>query len=129
MSRVLVLKFLRGIKANIPILNIGEPYFETDTNSLIIGTDAQIDTPVYNVSGIRQQNPHIVAGRATVPSNGTLVVTLTGSAIFTSATSFICVAVDMTAKNRSPQATQNSGSQITFVANASDMIQFIMIGN
>jgi hypothetical protein len=116
----------------MPVLAIGEFYLATDTNELYTGAtpgNIPVGVPIFNAAGTRRGTPHIVADKVTIGGGGTSTVTLVGSAAFTSAASYICVGVDVSAKNRSPQITQVSGSQITFTANAGDTIQFICIGN
>lgn len=131
MARNFGLRILRGLKANLPSLFQGELSATTDTNELYVGTstgNVRLTLPVYNSSGTPQTNSHIVIDKVTIPGGGMATVSLTGPAAFTSSTSYICTAVDITAKNRSPQISQVSGSQITFTDNAGDVIQYHCIG-
>jgi hypothetical protein len=132
MSRNILLQHLRGLKANIPVLAVAETYLTTDTSELFIGTaggNVPIGMPVFNAAGVRKNTPHIVVDTVTLNGSGIATVTLFGGSIFTSATSYICVAGDISAKNRAPMITQTSGSQLTFTGNAGDVIHFICIGN
>lgn len=131
MARNVNIQHLRGVAVNIPSLAVGELYIATDTKEVFVGTGAgnfPLSLRVYNAAGVRQINPHVVADKATIGAGGTVVVMLSGASAFTSATSYICVSVDITAKNRSPQITQTSGTSITFTGNAGDVIQFICVG-
>lgn len=114
----------------MPVLAVGELYLTTDTNELYCGATSgniPVGLPVFNALGTRQSTPHIVVGVVTI--GGSVTVTLAGSAAFTSATSYICTASDITTKNRSPQIAQMSGASIIFTANVGDTVQYHCIGN
>jgi hypothetical protein len=82
---------------------------------------------VYQSDGTQVSNPHTVIGRVT--STGTSVtVTLTGSAAFTSSTSYQCVASNN--HTGSFTVTYVSGSQFTIGAIGwSDTMAYICTGN
>lgn len=131
MSRNIGFHILRGIKANMPTLFLGEEYFCTDTHDLFIGTasgNVRLTIPTYNPAGALLGNIHIVVGTVTLPGSGVITITLVDGATFTSATSYRCVVSDSTNK-RVPQVTQVSGSSITFSGSGGDAINFICIGN
>lgn len=115
----------------MPALLTGEVAFTTDTNDLYVGNsgNVRLTHPVLNAAGVQKANVHMVADKVTIPSGGSITVTLSGSAVFTSATSYICLASDITVKNRACQIIQVSGTQITFIANVGDVIQYFCIGN
>ena len=132
MARNVQLQVVRGIKAHIPALAVGELYLATDTFDVFVGTSSgnlPIGHSVYNAAGVKQSSPHVVVDTVTLSGAGTATVTLVDGAAFTSATSYICLADDITAKNRSPQITQTSGTSITFTGNAGDVVHFICIGS
>jgi len=86
-----------------------------------------VAAPVYNAAGTLQNAVHVVQDTVTLVG-GTATITLTGSAAFTSATSYTCTANDQTAANP-VKVTQTSGSSITFDGTGTDVIRFIAIGN
>lgn len=107
-----------------------------NTADLALGVDASdrltfngntVAAPVYNAAGTRQNAAHIVQDTVTLVS-GTKTVTLSGSAAFTSATSYSCVAVDETAA-AAVKVTQTSGTSITFTGTGTDVVRFIAVGN
>jgi hypothetical protein len=63
---------------------------------------------VYDASGTSQTNAHTVEGTAATNVSGNGSVTFTGSAAFTSATSYVCI---LTAESTGPSATNG-----TFIA-------------
>lgn len=81
----------------------------------------------YSANGTQQTSAHIVQDTATLAA-GTVTVTLTGSAIFTNATSYTCIAEDETAI-AATKCLQNSGSSITITGTGTDMVRFILVGN
>jgi hypothetical protein len=83
--------------------------------------------PVYSSNGTQQITPHIVQDTVTL-LGGTAVVGLTGAAVFTSASSYSCVAQDDTGQN-AVQVTQTSGSSITFTGTGTHVIRYICVGN
>jgi hypothetical protein len=65
---------------------------------------------------------------ASVGTAGT-TVTLTGSAVFTSATSYVCTATNRDS-SVAVRVNQVSGTQITlYVATATDNVNYVCIGN
>lgn len=130
MSRNVALSVLRGVKANIPALNIGELYLATDENQMYIGTalgNTLITLSVYTPAGIRQF-PHVVQGSVTTTSKSVpITVTLAGAAAFTNSSSYI-VLIQSNAGHVT--ITQISGSQVSFLTGAiGDVINFMMIGS
>ncbi len=85
-----------------------------------------VQAPIYNSTGTIQNIAHIVQDTVTL-SGGTATVTLTGSAVFSSASSYTCVAIDETGTN-AVKVTQTSGSSITFTGTGTDVIRYICIG-
>ena len=131
MGRNVGLQILRGVKANVPTLEVGESYLSTDTNEVLVGTASGnhlMGIPVFNAAGTRTNLPHIVADKATLAAGGTVVITLTGSAAYTSATSYVVAAVDTTA-NHSVLITQTSGTSFTITGTGSNVINFICVGS
>ena len=82
--------------------------------------------PVYNSGGTVQATPHSVIGRFTATGT-TAAVTLTGSAVFTSSTSYQCVATDDNTGSVGLTYTDGSHFTVTAVAN-NDVISVICMG-
>lgn len=80
----------------------------------------------YNHSGSQQFNVHIVGDSVTL-SSGTAGVTLSGSAGFTFATTFVCAATDQTSTS-AVRVINNSGTSITFDGSSSDVIGYLCVG-
>jgi hypothetical protein len=80
----------------------------------------------YNHSGTQQSNTHIVVDTVQL-SSGTVTVTLTVPAAFTSASTFACTGTDNTATD-AVRATNLSGSSVTFKGNGSDVIGYLCVG-
>jgi hypothetical protein len=90
--------------------------------------------PIYNTGGVLQASQHVVTGRFTMPNtNGPRTVSLTGSAIFASASSYLCVAQDYTTGNGQVKVVNLSGTaftlQTTGAAARKDVIGFTCIGS
>jgi len=83
-------------------------------------------TWIYNTSGVEQIGEHIVIGTATL-SAGTVTVTLSGKAVFTSTTSYSCGVSDMTTINATG-LIRNSGSSFTLNGVLTDVIGFVCVG-
>jgi hypothetical protein len=87
--------------------------------------------PLYNASGTLQTSAHTVIGTATVSSNVT--VTLSGSAVFTSASSYACTYSPESSTNGFVPITYTSGS--AFVINGDTLsgfngtVRYICTGN
>ncbi len=106
--------------------NDGDIYLVPDSSNRLTFNGNSVSAPLYNAAGTIQQNAHIVQDTVTL-SGGTATVTLTGSAVFTNATSYTCIAMDDTGAN-AVKVTQTSGSSITFTGTGSDVIRYICIG-
>ena len=100
-------------------------------NGKFIEAGAHIDGTsvpgVFNAAGTQQTAAHIVQDTVTLVG-GTATVTLSGSAAFSSATSYSCVAIDETSA-AAVKVTQTSGTSITFTGTGTDVIRFIAVGN
>lgn len=92
------------------------------------GTGATIaDVPVvYNHSGTFQNLAHTVIDACTLGTS--CAVTLTGSSVFSSSSSYKCSAIDTTAAN-AVKITYTSGSQFTLTGTGTDVLNYICIGN
>ena len=130
MSRNVQLQIIRGVKANMPTLAVGEMYWATDVLQMYAGTTGGNKLvgplPVYNAAGTLQLGPHVVIDTVTIGGGGTTTITLTQG--FTSATSYRTVTQCTSAKH-SCQVTQNSGTSITFSGAGGDVYQYVCIGN
>src|SRR5882757_133245 len=82
---------------------------------------------VYNHSGTQQIAPHIIIDSGALVA-GTLTVTLTGSAVYTNSTSYVCTADDSTGIN-GMDVTYASGSSVTFNGTGTDSFRYMCIGN
>lgn len=87
-------------------------------------------TPVFTAAGVAVGTAHVTQGTTTTTTN-TATVTFTNGAVFTSATSYVCAAVDTSSTN-GVQVTQNSGSSVTFTsqgAPANHVVNYHCTGN
>ncbi len=81
---------------------------------------------VANVSGMPQSGAHWVFGSCRLGTNCS--VTLSGSAVFRSASSYVCTAVDQT--SASPvRVAQTSGDAFVITGAAGDMVGYTCVGN
>ena len=96
------------------------------TTSFSVVPPANGGFPVYNPGGTLQtaSTLHAVFGTCTLGTNCT--VTLTGSAAFTSATSYGCGASDFTGAN-AVKIVQAAGS-LTITGTGTDVIQYVCVG-
>jgi hypothetical protein len=83
--------------------------------------------PLLDVTGAAQASAHAVTGSGTLTS-GTLAVTLSGVAVYTSASSYVCSPDDSSGVN-GIEVTYTSGTSVTFTGTAGDSIRFSCIGN
>jgi hypothetical protein len=86
-----------------------------------------VSNPVYNHSGAIQTTPHTVIDSGTL-AGGTLTVTFTGSAVYTSLSSYVCVPIDTTALNPM-DVTYTSGSVVVFNGTGTDTFRYVCTGN
>lgn len=91
-----------------------------------------LDRPVsplrsYFADGSEWGIAHVVTGAETL-SGGTATVTLVGEAAFTDATSYICVANDITAANP-VKVARISGTQFTLTGTGTDVITYMCYGS
>jgi hypothetical protein len=82
--------------------------------------------PLYSTSGTAVNSPHMVQGTATL-SSGAATVTFSGSAAYSSSTSYICTANDTTSAS-AIKVSQGSGTSITLTGTGSDAAQFLCAG-
>lgn len=80
----------------------------------------------YNHSGTQQTSTHLVVDSCTLGTD--CAITLAGSAVYTSSTSYSCVAQDSTATNATAVA-QASGSSVTITGTGVDVIRYACVGN
>ena len=96
------------------------PAFVADFTSIAIG-------PIYNHAGTFQNvSPHFVSDTCTLGTS--CAVTLTGNAVFTSSSTYSCVAQDDTGANATA-ISYSSGSAFTITGTGSDVIRYICVGN
>jgi hypothetical protein len=82
---------------------------------------------VYNNAGTQQVNQHCVAGLISLVA-GAATLTLSGDAVFSSGSSYVCTANDQSAANP-VRVQQVSGTQIDFTGTGTDAIRYFCIGN
>ena len=90
--------------------------------------------PIYNASGTLQTSQHVVNGTFTMPnSNGPSTVTLSGSAAFSSASSYVCTVADYTTANGQAKLVRTSGTAFTLQTSGAgaknDVIGYICLGS
>jgi Collagen triple helix repeat (20 copies) len=90
--------------------------------------------PIYNTSGTLKTSQHVVTGTFTMQNtNGPSSVTLTGSAVFTSASTYFCAINDATTAGAQAKLVNTSGTAFTLAtvgASAkNDVISFICVGS
>jgi hypothetical protein len=90
--------------------------------------------PIYNTAGTLQASQHAVTGTFTMPNtNGPSTVTLTASAAFTSAVSYVCSINDSTTAGAQAKLVTTTGTAFTLAtvgASAkNDVISFICFGS
>lgn len=83
--------------------------------------------PLYSTTGTGVNAPHMVQGSVALAA-GTATVTLSGSAVYTSSSSYTCTANDATGAN-AVKVGQTSGTSITFTGTSTDTIQFVCAGS
>ena len=116
---------LNGATSGTSIIQAPSTAGATSTLPTLAGT---LLAGVFNAAGTTATGkPHIVTDTATL-SGGTVTVTLSGSAVFTSATTFSCTANDDTGLNP-VKVVNNSGSSVTFTGTTTDVIRYICAGN
>jgi hypothetical protein len=81
----------------------------------------------YNHSGTQQTGVHVVVDRCTLGTN-CAAITLTGSAVYTSSSSYNCTGNDETGAN-SVNWSAASGTTFTFTGTGTDAIAYICVGN
>lgn len=120
-------------------------FSDTITSSLATGTPpltVTSTTPVahltavpttYNAAGAQQTNLHIVedSGTLTSSSPSTVTITLTGSAAFTSSSSYNCSVTNKTTQANPLKITYTDGSHfvVTGPNTVTDSFSFVCVGN
>jgi hypothetical protein len=83
--------------------------------------------PMTSTTGSNVTGPHMVQGSIAL-SSGAATVTLSGSAVFTSSSSYTCTANDVTSA-AAVKVTQSSGTSLALAGTGTDTIQFLCAGN
>jgi len=86
---------------------------------------------VYTTTGTLQSGSHIVVGSGATNPGGNLNVSLTGSAAFTSGTSYWCIATYQgnSTGTASPSIHAATATGFTIKADGSKTLSFICVGN
>lgn len=82
MARNVQVQVIRGILANIPALADGEFYFATDEFQLYVGFGGD-NLPIGGPMAVSIQDPVTTANKLTVASDGSIAVSLAGTALKT----------------------------------------------
>jgi len=90
----------------------------TDTRNLV--------QAVYNHSGTAQLSTHVVIDTCTLGTSCS--VTLTGSSVYTSSSSYYCMAIDSTAA-AAIKFVPSSGSAFALTGTGTDVLSYICVGN
>jgi hypothetical protein len=91
------------------------------------GVWRQVTFPLYSTTGTLQTAHHIVMGKASLVG-GTVTVTLSGKAVFSSSSSYVCSLADSTGLNLTA-VSYVSGSQFTITGVLTDQVSFVCVGN
>lgn len=81
---------------------------------------------LYNHSGTQQTVAHIIRDRCTLGTD--CAITLTGSAVFTSSSTYDCTVADRTGAN-AVQFNPTSGSAFTLTGTGTDTLSYVCVGN
>jgi len=84
--------------------------------------------PVYNITGTQQNPLHAVFGSATL-SGGAATVTLSGSAVFTSNSTYKCFSEDNSGTVASTSITLTSGTAFSLKGTTTNTVSYFCIGN
>ena len=87
---------------------------------------------VYDASGTKLSSAHTVSQQATLGGGGSVTQTFSGSAAFSSATSYDCVARDITASGTTISVTYTSGTSITLsggILSGGNSVHYACVGN
>ena len=117
LGNVLAFKASTAQASDLPIYS---PLFPEDLQPIAVG-------PIYNANGLFQNAlPHTVADSCVLGTS--CAVTLVGSAIYTSSSSYHCMAQDSTGIH--PTAVSySSGSAFTITGTGTDTIHYICVGD
>lgn len=85
-------------------------------------------TPLYNISGSVQSNPHAVIGSVAL-SLGTATVTLSGSSAYSSTSSYVCSGSDTSGTVLAVSTQNQSASSFKLFGTMSNTVTFSCIGN
>lgn len=104
----------------------------TGTPPIVVASTTPVDNLVahpeaYNSAGTQRTDVHHVYGTVAL-SGGTATVSLTGNAIFTSNSTYVCQANDETAA-AAVKITRTSGTSITFTGTTTDTVAYHCVGN
>ncbi|CAB3730986.1 hypothetical protein [Paraburkholderia rhynchosiae] len=84
--------------------------------------------PVYSNAGVAVTTPHIVEGQVTLVA-GTVSVTFSGAAVFTSTLTYQCTVSDLSTTAAAANAAKQSGTSVTFYGSGTDTVGYICVGN
>jgi hypothetical protein len=113
--------------------NSADAVLAKDASDRLTFAGNTVQTPVYNAAGTIQNGAHTVSDSGTLSSGtpSTVTVTLTGSAAFTSSSSYNCTVTNKTTQANPLKVTYSSGSSfvVTGPNTVTDGFSFICVGN
>ena len=127
---------LRTAPSDIQTTGFGDCYGDSTANALLCSFNNDTPTqvtrwvdngPVYNHSGAALTSPHTVRDFCILGTS--CVVTLAGTAAFSTSSSFVCVASDKTGANPIQVAYPSDGAHVTFTGTGTDNLAYICVGN
>jgi hypothetical protein len=126
---------LRAAPGDIQTSGFANCYGDSTANALLCSnnndTPSQVtrfvnNGPVYNHSGSAVTSPHTVRDFCTLGTS--CAVVFTGSSIYTSSNSFVCVASDKTGANPVQVTYPSDGAHVTFTGTGADNLAYICVG-
>ena len=92
----------------------------------VLVNNVRVDVPLYVNTGAAAGAHHMVFGTQVLTS-GSATVSLSGSAVFVSGTSYVCTGTDQTSVS-AVKITNTSGSSFTISGNSADTIGYVCVG-
>ncbi len=118
--------FLTAI-ATTGAISKAQPSFSNLSGTATIAQLPAGAVPMYGITGSALTGAHAVSATCTLGTS--CAVTLSGSAVFTSATSYSCFANDTTVAANAVVITKASGTSVTFTGTGIDALSFVCAGN
>jgi len=127
-TRLLVTLFaFTALPAQLLAQGVVSPARYTDAMAISAAGALPTLLPVFDRAGVAKTPAHVVVDKCTL-SVGVCTVTLTGSAVFTSATSYTCLPTDQALAATLASASNVSGTSFTIYGTLTDVIQYSCTG-